>query len=222
MSENKRGTALHQFFSPKTNKFYKLFATDTWPALEISGIKMHCVQGTDPKRSSYEMVRMLGRVRGIVLDTCCGLGYTAIILSRISEVKKVVTFEIDENVLELAALNPHSQELFTSKKIELIRGDVSLGLDNFPENYFSAILHDPPTVKVAGELYSAVFYRKLFRVLKPGCKVFHYTGAPGEKRGIDVRRGVIRRLREAGFVCVKRTEKVRGVLAFKSSTTKPP
>ena len=215
MARIKRPDVLMQFFSPETSRVYRLFKTSGWPALEIAGIRMHLVQGTNPEKSTADMVGMLWQAKGTVLDCCAGLGYTAIALAGKSSVAQVVTFEVDENVLEIARGNPQSAELFSSKKIKLLQQDVCAGLSAFSENFFDAILHDPPSVKIAGELYSRKFYDELFRVLKPGCKLFHYSGAPGSKRGIDVRKGISERLAAAGFVGIEKTEKIKGVIAFK-------
>jgi len=215
MAKIKRTDVLIQFFSPETSRVYRLFKTSGWPALEIAGIRMHLVQGTDPEKSTADMVGLLGQAKGTVLDCCAGLGYTAIALAGKSQVSQVVTFEVDENVLEIARRNPQSAELFSNKKIKLLQGDVCSGLSAFTGNYFDAILHDPPSIKIAGELYSGKFYGELFRVLKPGCRLFHYTGQPGSKAGIDITRGAMRRLSDAGFVNAKRTEKINGIIAFK-------
>ncbi len=215
MARVKRSDVLMQFFSPETSRVYRLFKTSGWPALEIAGIRMHLVQGTDPEKSTADMVGMLGQAKGTVLDCCAGLGYTAIALARKSSVTGVVTFEVDENVLLVARRNPQSAGLFSNKKIKLLREDVCNGLSTFPENFFDAILHDPPSIKIAGELYSRKFYCELFRVLKPGCKLFHYSGAPGSKRGIDVRKGISERLAAAGFVGIAATEKIKGVVGVK-------
>ena len=65
---------------------------------------------------------------------------------------------------------------------------------------FDAVLHDPPRLGIAGELYSLLFYDQLARVLKRKGKLFHYTGAPNKlTSGRDVPGEVARRLRRAGF-----------------------
>jgi predicted methyltransferase len=98
-------------FSPETQKTYKLRPTRSWPALEISGVLMHRVAGTDPLEDAASKVRALGRGRlGEVLDTCCGLGYTAILGAKRADA--VTTIEIDPSVISLARLNPHSRPLF--------------------------------------------------------------------------------------------------------------
>ncbi|MCX7055401.1 MAG: SAM-dependent methyltransferase, partial [Proteobacteria bacterium] len=81
---------------------------------------------------------------------------------------------------------------------------------------FDAILHDPPRFGLAGELYSQDFYDELARVLRPGGRLFHYTGTPNRlTSGRDVPHEVERRLRLAGF-----TTRIEGdgVLAMRGNS----
>jgi len=64
---------------------------------------------------------------------------------------------------------------------------------------FDAVIHDPPRMPLAGSLYSLEFYVKLARALKPGGKIVHYVGQPGIHRGRRIWKGVLERLRQAGF-----------------------
>ena len=64
---------------------------------------------------------------------------------------------------------------------------------------FDAIVHDPPRFSLAGELYSLKFYRRLNKALRLGGRLVHYVGQPGVVKGRAIWRGVMRRLREAGF-----------------------
>ncbi|PUA31889.1 MAG: hypothetical protein B9J98_05190 [Candidatus Terraquivivens tikiterensis] len=179
--------------------FYKLVMVE-WrrpPTLEIDGIHMHRVKGITPDKDTELKLRNVGSFRGKrVLDTCMGLGYTAIgAISR--GAASVVTVEVDRNVLELARINPWSRGL-SEEGVEVILGDVYEVVDSF-DREFDVIIHDPPRFSLAGHLYSADFYKKLAAVLKPGGVLVHYVGQPGMKRGIRIQVGVMRRLREAGF-----------------------
>jgi predicted methyltransferase len=85
----------------------------------------------------------------------------------------------------------------------------------FADESFSRIMHDPPTFKLAGELYSGAFYCELYRILKRGGRLFHYIGDPNSKASGGVTRGVVRRLQEAGFPRVVRRAEAYGVVAYK-------
>jgi len=98
----------------------------------------------------------------------------------------------------------------------VIHGDAFEVVKKFKDESFDVIIHDPPRFSLAGQLYSEEFYRELFRVLKPGGRLFHYVGNPGKRyRRKDLQRGVMERLRRAGFVGVKRVEEALGVVARK-------
>jgi hypothetical protein len=204
-----------KFYSEKTKRFYKLVKTKTWPTLEISGIHMHRIKGIDPKLDTELKLKALGKIYGKVLDTCTGLGYTAILAARNKNVEKVYTFEKDENIIYIARKNPFSKELFTNEKIELKIADIFYEIKKFPANFFDFIIHDPPRISIAPELYSLEFYKELFRILKSNGKIFHYTGKPGIKSGKNYLRGIIKRLRLAGFKNIERKDFALGLLIRK-------
>ncbi len=181
--------------------------------LEIDGIHMHRVKGADPYTDARMKVDALEVERGMfVWDTCGGLGYTTIFLLRSGA--QVMTTEKDPNVLKLARINPWSREMW---RADVRLADATRFVRNVPDESFNRILHDPPRFALAGELYSRDFYRELYRVLKPGGILYHYTGSPGRKRGRDVQRGVMRRLFEAGFRYLRREKRTEGVIAVKPS-----
>ncbi len=194
--------------------FYKLVPTIP-PTIEINGIRMHRTKGVNPLQDTRNKVNTVKPREGeTVLDTCMGLGYTAIETSKRGAY--VMTIEKDPNVIELARINPWSRELFTGGKIQVIQGDAFEVVKKFKDWSFDVIIHDPPRFSLAGQLYSEEFYRDLFRILKPGGRLFHYVGNPGKRyRGKDLQKGVMERLRRAGFVGVKRVEEALGVVARK-------
>jgi hypothetical protein len=179
----------------------------------ISGIPMHRIQGITPDRDTLDKVRTIAPLTGRVLDTATGQGYTAIEAAKTAQ--QVVTIELDPAVLEIARLNPWSQPLFDNPKIEQRLGDSFDVVQEFEDESFSRILHDPPTFRLAGELYSGECYRRLFRILQRRGRLFHYIGDPNSRSGHRVTRGVVRRLREAGFSRIVRKPGSFGVVAYK-------
>jgi len=202
-----------QFFSEAMNQLYSLMPTEGAPTMLISGIPMHRVKGTDPHRDMLQKIKAIAPVTGIVLDTATGLGYTAIEAAKTAE--RVVTVEIEPCALEVARLNPWSRELYDNPTITQVVGDVFDEIEGFEDGAFSRIIHDPPAFNLAGDLYSGVFYRQLFRVLRRGGRLFHYIGNPESKSGRTVSRGATRRLQEAGFSRVARRSGAFGLLAYK-------
>ena len=78
---------------------------------------------------------------------------------------------------------------------------------------FDRILHDPPVLELAGDLYGGAFYQQLRRVLAPRGRLFHYVGNPDSPSGSRVSRGVVRRLEEAGFQDVRLQPDAFGISA---------
>jgi uncharacterized protein len=202
-------------FSEALSRHYSLFPTAGAPTILIAGFSMHRIKGTDPIRDTLAKVRAAAPLRGRVLDTSTGLGYTAIEAARAPGVEEVVTIELDPTTLAIARDNPWSRPLFADPKIRQIVGDSYEVVQGFPADAFSRIIHDPPIFSLAGELYSGAFYRELFRILRRGGRLFHYIGNLESKGGAGVARGVIRRLKESGFARVDRRPEAFGVVAMK-------
>jgi uncharacterized protein len=202
-----------QVFSAETNRLCSLLPTRGAPSMLIAGFVMHRIKELDPWQHAQRMIASLAPVSGSVLDTATGLGYTAILAARAAE--SVTTIELDPGVQAIAQLNPWSQGLFANPKITQVMGDAYEVVPTFADESFGRIMHDPPTLKLAGELYSGAFYHELYRILKRGGRLFHYIGDPNSKASGSVTRGVVRRLQEAGFSRVVRRAEAYGVVAYK-------
>ncbi len=195
--------------------YYKLMATDSAPTLEISGVKMHRTAGCCPYAQAEAIVRAVVRPGDRVLDSCGGLGYTAIWAARLGA-DRVVSIEHDLDVLEVARHNPWSEEYFFDSRIDVIPEDVTRYLKAEPSGSFDAVVHDPPHISRAWELYGRDFYFELSRVLTATGKLYHYVGEPYSRRGQkDIHAGIAERLTNvgfephyvkelAGFVCTRR------------------
>lgn len=191
----------------------KLVPTD-WgpPTFEIDGVKMLPTKLVSPYEDARRKVALIEPGGKRVLDTCAGLGYFAAWCLD-GGASEVTSYEINPDVLWLRTLNPWSPQ--GGPGLTLVPGDISQRIGGLADASFGAILHDPPRFGLAGELYSQAFYDELARVLKPGGRLFHYTGMPNRlTSGRDVPQEVERRLRLAGF-----TTRVDGdgVLALRGS-----
>jgi predicted methyltransferase len=200
-------------FSEETQRTHQLYPTQSAPALLLSGFTMHRIRDTTPEQGAHDMVKALGPIRGRVLDTATGLGYVAIEAARSAD--EVVTIELDPVAQEMARLNPWSQALFRNDKIQQLIGDSAQLILDQPADSFFCILHDPPAINLAGDLYAESFYRALHRVLQKSGRLFHYIGDPQSSSGSRVTKGVKQRLSEAGFSKVVPKPEAFGVLAYK-------
>ncbi len=200
-----------QRFSPLTGRVVALYPTPAAPTLTLSGIPMHRIKGTDPWRDTQAKIRA-ARPHGRVLDTCMGLGYTAI--QAAARAHFVLTVELDPAVIALARENPWSTELFTLPNVHLVQADVFDLIPALPDAWFNVVIHDPPMFSLAGELYGREFYREVHRVLRPRGRLFHYVGSPKKKMARSVTRGVMQRLREVGFE-VREAPRAFGIIAIR-------
>ncbi|MCW5880585.1 MAG: methyltransferase [Anaerolineae bacterium] len=201
-----------QQFSEMLNRMYSLMPTRRAPTMLISGIPMHRVKDVDPTEDTRRKIRA-ANPRGRVLDTATGLGYTAIEAARTAD--HVTTIEIDPTALAMARLNPWSRSLFDNPKIQQVIGDSFDVVASLPDENFSVIVHDPPIMSLAGDLYSKDMYAELYRILRRSGRLFHYIGDPDGKMGANVTRGATRRLLDAGFARVERRPEAFGVVAYK-------
>ena len=198
------------YFSQDTNLYYKLIPTSDWPTIALGSVPMHRIKS--PKQDTYNKIDFL-KPYGVILDTCMGLGYTAITASK--KAKRVITFERDEIVHSIAQINPYSQDLFSSSKIEVRQQDIAKNISFFDDDYFDCIIHDPPTFKLSPELYSSNFYSELLRILKSRGKLFHYTPLYKIKRGYDFPSKIKKNLKKVGFKNITFSDEASGLLCQK-------
>lgn len=202
-----------QRFSEVRNLIYVLMPTEGAPTVLISGIQMHRIKDIDPWQDTLQKIRTLSPLEGRVLDTCTGLGYTAIAAAETAD--EVVTIELDPNMLDIAALNPWSRPLLSHPRIRQVMGDSFEQVQEFAEGSFSRIIHDPPMLSRAGELYSGEFYGYLYHALSHRGRLYHYVGDPDSRSGRNITRSVVRRLQEAGFRRVQVKPRAFGLVAYK-------
>ncbi len=198
----------------RENGYYKLVPTNHAPTFEISGVKMHRSKDYDPFIDAKEKVSEVVKKGHRVLDTCGGLGYTAIWSKRLGA-QEVISIERDQFVINLRNENPWSSELSVSN-ISVVWDDVSKYINKFNNSYFDSIIHDPPRISLSGELYGMEFYSELFRVLKKKGVLFHYTGNPHiARKGNTFFMNTIKRLKKIGFYKVIPKIEFLGMIAFK-------
>jgi uncharacterized protein len=200
-------------FSEFSGRVYGLMPTASAPTMLISGIPMHRIKDTNPYLDTLNKIKAIAPIRGDILDTTTGLGYTAI--EAVKTARYVTTIEIDPTAQEIARCNPWSRALFDNPKLTQVIGDAFEEIGRFDADTFSSIIHDPPMFSLAGDLYSLEFYQQAFRVLKRNGRMFHYVGDPESKSGARITAGVMRRLQEAGFKRVIRSPRAFGVVAHK-------
>lgn len=197
--------------------FYKLAKTRGAPTLEIDGIRMHRTKNTTPEKDSSDKLKLLGLDHGRILDTCMGLGYTAI-QAKDNGAEYVLSFECEPNVIRIAQINPWSMDLFNEDNIHKVIGDSFHLVDALPSNHFDYIIHDPPRHGSAGHLYGLEFYQKLAKVIKPYGKMFHYTGEPRSRyRRVNIQKGIIERLSRAGFKDIEYEPLVMGIICTRDT-----
>ena len=192
-----------QFFAD--NKLYQLIPTSYRPIMKIAGNPMH-------KQPFIERIER-EKLKGKILDAGTGLGYTAIAAAKTA--KEVITLERDQNVIELAKLNPYSQELFKNETIKQLKGDIVKKIITWKDHTFDAIILDGGTPRSSGDFFSLKNYEQAYRVLKNKKKLFHYVPSHHEKQGRDFIAETITRLKKAGFKTISPYKQDNYVIAEK-------
>lgn len=185
------------------------------PILEVDGVRMHLTKEVSPREYAEEVAEILNLSGNeLVLECCMGLGYLTLSLAKRS--KKVITVEKSREVLELAKLNPYSQELFELPNVEVINGDIVEVLPSLGK--FDRIVHDPPRYSHAPLLYSRSFYSQLLEHVRGKALLWHYTGSLGKMKGKAFYERVWKRLLDSGWKPTKYFRKLQGILAVHSSS----
>ena len=199
----------------RSHSYYKLAPTKTAPILEIDGIKMHRSKEIDPLTDAKEKTRRVVSKGDFVLDTCGGLGYSAL-FAVTAGAKKVISTEKSSDVIQLRNLNPWLQKTDESQ-IMFIHADITQYIDGLEDHLFNSVIHDPPRFTSAtGDLYGKAFYDALYRVMAPHSKLFHYTGSPKKiKTGDRFVVNTVKRLETSGFTSVVFKDDLQGLFAKK-------
>ncbi len=196
--------------------YYSLRAVNGIPMLEIDGIRMHLIKDfKTPIDYSKYIVGLLKIKSGArVLDTCGGLGYTAIAAAEKGAI--VASIEISKQILNLANENPHSRKYFTNPNIHIYNADSSELIKTFDSDVFDVVLHDPPTLSRAPALYTISFYKQVYRVLKTKGVFYHYLGNPNSKyKHRNIYEKTISKLKQIGFYKFKIDKKAQALLSIK-------
>jgi hypothetical protein len=198
------------------NAYYKLVPTETAPILEIDGIKMHRSKEMDPLMDAEKKTRMAVSSGDTVLDTCGGLGYSALFALK-AGAERVISTEKSSEVIQLRNLNPWLRKK-NEDRLMFIHADITGYIDCLEANRFNSVIHDPPRfTSQTGDLYGKPFYDSLFRVMAPRSKLFHYTGSPKKiKSGDRFIVNTIKRLEASGFDTVVFKETLQGLFAKKN------
>jgi predicted methyltransferase len=215
----------------RSDAYNKLVPTDTVPTLEINGIKMHRSKEIDPLVDAREKTRLVVTPNDQVLDTCGGLGYSAVFALK-AGAKNVVSTEKSRGVIQIRQQNPWLTATGDDRiglgnmnlaPIEWVNADVTRYILTLPDQSFDSVIHDPPRFTAAtGELYGKAFYTQLFRVMKPSSRLFHYTGSPKKINYQDrFIKNAIRRLEQVGFSQVAFNERLQGIHVLKNFSGYP-
>jgi len=200
----------------RSDAYYKLVQTDSAPILEINGIKMHRSKDIDPLDDARLKTQLVVRAEDQVLDTCGGLGYSALFALK-AGARKIISTEKSRDVITLRNLSPWLKTAEDSR-LELIHTDITKEIDRFENNLFDSVIHDPPRFTSAtGDLYGKKFYDALFRVMAPHSRLFHYTGCPKKIQTKDnFIKNTIKRLEQSGYKSICFHDNLQGIYAQKN------
>eukprot|EP00952_Eustigmatos_sp_NYUAD-ZCMA_P002890 12606-Eustigmatos_ZCMA.PRE.1 len=88
-----------------------------------------------------------------------------------------------------------------NSKIRMLHGDICEVIKTFPDRWFSAVIHDPPSPSICKSnksLFGASFYAEIYRVMRWRGRLFHYVGGnPKSKEYAWMYRAVMMKLEAA-------------------------
>jgi uncharacterized protein len=199
----------------RSDGYYKLVPTTGAPTLEINGIKMHRSKEIDPLTDAKLKTQLVVSPGDHALDTCGGLGYSALFALK-AGAKKVVSTEKSAAVIKIRNLNPWLPR--DDKRLELIHADITQEIDRFENGIFNSVIHDPPRFTSAtGDLYGKKFYAALFSAMAPHSKLFHYTGSPKKIKTKDsFVKNTMKRLERSGYTAICFHDNLQGIYARKN------
>ncbi|MEH0019642.1 MAG: hypothetical protein V6Z89_08315 [Desulfobacter sp.] len=213
----------------RADGYYKLVPTASAPTLEINGIKMHRSKDIDPLDDARLKAELVVRTGDHVLDTCGGLGYSALFAVK-AGAAQVVSTEKSRQVIRIREQNPWLapgardwQTLSVMKRIQLANADITGHITTLADKAFDAVIHDPPRFcSATGDLYGKAFYTELARVMPTGARLFHYTGSPKKiTHGDRFIRNAVKRLEQAGFKKAGFNERLQGIYAERAGQAFP-
>ncbi|MGC8710072.1 MAG: methyltransferase [Candidatus Micrarchaeia archaeon] len=209
---NENGGLEWIYLFSEVNGVLKLYEPriDTPPTLFINGSLMHSV-ATTAIEEAMSKARATKPTSRTILDIGFGLGYTAMSLEKLGAMK-IVSYEISEEALEIAKVNPWSKPALESDKVEIRNKDIFADSKNIESASFDAVLHDPPNFNKFEYLYSLAFYGELYRIMKHRSTLYHFIATKSEETA-KLFSKTKRKLIEAGFSPV--SESYRGLVAQK-------
>ncbi len=189
------------------NHYFSLVMVNNYPILEIDGIRMHVFYYKSPFKYAQAVVKHMNiSKKDYVLETCFGQGYITRLLRT-----NVVAYEKNKGVLEIAKLNPYSSYLFNKENVHIVNEDIF----NLKQYGFTKIIHDPPSIRVAPELYSPEFYKLLFKHSAKHTLLYHYIGNTYKKRFNTFKERIIENLFKSGWRLLTYNHKLKALFLKK-------
>lgn len=146
--------------------------------IERYGECMHSKTGAIEESFKKFVEPCLGIKNPKLLDICFGLGYnSAAALENFGEDLEIVGLEADSAILQkIQNLNPNLKHYSIIKKLAMLQefdnkkiliGNATQTIKTLPTSYFNMVFLDPFSPGKNPELWSADFFKEIYRVMKP-------------------------------------------------------